>query len=76
MPMNGKSFIITVKNKVDRHFPRISYMPFGKWYVKCYSIFADFKKIFEAKINNDPKGLNKNQKIKYGRIKSVEKEII
>jgi hypothetical protein len=67
-----KSYVIIIDNQPDRHFPRISKTPFTKWYVKAYSVSAADIKIIRS-IEEDTIGnLNKNLKVKAGRIKIIK----
>lgn len=68
-----KCYLIKVKNKPDRHFPRFSKKPFSKWYVKCYSASAELITILEAIQNGSVDKLNKNQKLKAKRIKITKR---
>jgi len=57
-----KTYIIFVKNKKDRHFPRMSNVPHSKWYVKDYSESSKFGKIIDAIINDTLNELHSNLK--------------
>ena len=64
-----KKYIVIKKNAKERTFPRVSKLPFSKWYVKGYSIYTQFKKILEAlKDEKTCKKLNKNDKVRIKKI--------
>lgn len=57
-----KTYIIEIKNKEGRSFPRESKTPFTKWYIKGYSEKTKFAKILDAILNDKINELNKNLK--------------
>lgn len=67
-----KIYIKKSYNKCNRHFPRISRVPFTKWYVKNYSINAEINEILEAILNNKINELHKNKKIKALKIDIIK----
>jgi DDE family transposase len=64
-----KSYVLLVKNKKGRSFPRRSKLPFTKWYVKYYSETTKYKRIKKALDANNIDELNKN-------LKTIAKNII
>lgn len=46
----------------DAHNPRVSQIPFTKWYIKNYHNKYDIEQIFEAYNDNDKTKINKNLK--------------
>ena len=58
----------TIKNISN---PRISYIPFSKWYIKSYSDYYKYCKIIEAIKNNNFDNLNKNLKILANELKII-----
>jgi hypothetical protein len=72
----NKNYIKKDYNKQNRHFPRISNMPFSKWYVKKFSADAEINKILEAIMCNKVNDLDKNKKLKASKIKIIKQEII
>lgn len=58
----------TIKNISN---PRISYIPFSKWYIKSYSDYYKYCKIIEAIKNNNFDDLNKNLKILANELKII-----
>ena len=64
-----ESYIVLVKNKRNRSFPRRSNIPFTKWYIKKYSDSTKYIKIKEALDSNTINQLN-------GNLKSQSKKII
>lgn len=58
------TYIILIKNEKDRHFKRISLVPFTKWYVKKYHENCKNEKIIKAIEDNKVNELNKNLKMK------------
>lgn len=67
-----KSYITFNKIKNDRTYPRTSKMPFTKWYIKQYSIAAEFNKMINAIKNNCFDKLNKNLKTKLTKILKID----
>lgn len=72
----NKNYIKKDYNKQNRHFPRISNIPFSKWYVKKFSVDAEINKILEAIMCNKVNDLDKNKKLKASKIKIIKQEII
>ena len=54
-------FNYTIKNS---HNPRVSKIPFTKWYIKEYYSKYDIEKIFEAYNSDNKTKINKNLKTK------------
>jgi hypothetical protein len=71
-----KSYIIIVKNDPDRSFPRISKLPFSKWYVKKYHENHKYLKIVKKITDESIDDLNKNLKLLYNTITLVKIETI
>jgi len=57
-----KNYVKIVQNAKDRHFPRVSKIPFSKWYIKAYLESSKYSKVINAIINNKVDKLNKNLK--------------
>jgi len=55
-------FFDTYKNKENRSFPRVSLLPFSKWYIKKYHKKYDMDQILSAIYNNTVNKLHKNLK--------------
>jgi len=66
------NYIIIVRNRLNRSFPRTSKKPFTKWYIKGYSNQTRFMRIVEAVINNTVDELNKNDKMIARKIKKID----
>ena len=66
-----ESFVITIKSKLDRSFPRTAKTPFKKWYIKGYSDHTKFMKIINAVTNGTINELNKNLKVIANKIISI-----
>jgi hypothetical protein len=64
----NKACIQINKNELNRSFPRVSKIPFSKWYIKEYSNVAQWLKILTAFIENNIDSLNDNLKIKAKQI--------
>jgi hypothetical protein len=64
-----KSYVDINKNKLNRKFPRVSLLPFSKWYVKKYHKSYNWSKIINAIKSNTIDDLNKNLKSKANKIK-------
>jgi hypothetical protein len=64
-----KCYISVFKNASNRKFPRISLLPFSKWYVKKYHKSYNWSKIINAINTNTIDNLNKNLKTKANKIK-------
>ena len=56
------TYILFIKNKTNRHFPRMSNQPHSKWYVKDYSESSKFGQIINAIINDKLDDLHANLK--------------
>ena len=69
------SYIKLTNTIKDTSNPRVSKIPFSKWYVKSYSCYYQYKKIIEAIKNNDLQSLNKNLKVLANKIKIIEQEL-
>jgi hypothetical protein len=67
-----KTYIIVIKNAVNRTFPRSSKTPFTKWYIKAYSEATKFTKIISAITENTVDKLNKNLKMIAKKILSID----
>lgn len=67
-----KNYVKPIKNEKNRCFPRISMIPFSKWYVKDYHKISDLSKIVEALIDNTEDKLNKNLKLVAKTIKIIK----
>jgi hypothetical protein len=65
-------FIKKTNTIKDISNPRISKIPYSKWYVKSYSRYSDYIKIIEAIKNNDLTSLNKNLKLMASNIIIVD----
>jgi Transposase DDE domain len=65
------SYILIIKNKPNRSFPRNSKTPFSKWYIKGYSDHTKLIRIIEASLDNKINELNKNDKMIANRIKKI-----
>ena len=63
-----KSYIKKLYNKSNRSFPRVSKTPFKKWYIKGYTINANFNEIINAILTKQIDKLNKNLKLLCKRI--------
>ena len=63
-----EAYCVTIRNKKDRSFPRVSKTPFTKWYVKDYSAKTGMLRIIKAIINHNTQSLNKNEKVIANRI--------
>ena len=59
-----KYYISIFQNKKNRKFPRVSLLPFSKWYVKKYHKSYNLSKIINAIKTNTIENLNKNLKTK------------
>lgn len=59
------------KNEKDRHFPRVSKIPFSKWNSKSYSISSQLIKILRVLNKELNKELNKNLKIIAKKIRII-----
>ena len=66
-----KSYIKKLYNKSNRSFPRVSKTPFKKWYIKGYTINANFNEIINAILTKQINKLNKNLKLLCKRIISI-----
>lgn len=64
-----KCYISVFKNSKNRKFPRISLLPFSKWYVKKYHKSYNWSTIINAIKTNTIDNLNKNLKSKANKIK-------
>jgi hypothetical protein len=69
------SYIKLTNTIKDISNPRVSKIPFSKWYVKSYSCYYQYKKIIEAIKNNYLQSLNKNLKVLANKIKIIEDEL-
>ena len=52
--------------------PRVSKIPFTKWYVKSYSDYYKYVSIIKALRNNNLDELNKNLKLLAQKLKIIE----
>lgn len=55
-----EAYILIIKNKPDRTFPRNSKTPFTKWYIKGYSDHTKLLRIIDCILNKQLDSLNKN----------------
>jgi|688.fasta_scaffold190499_1 hypothetical protein len=62
-------YVSVFQNKENRKFPRVSLLPFSKWYVKKYHKSYNWSKIINAIKTNTIDELNKNLKSKANKIK-------
>jgi hypothetical protein len=67
-----KSYIKVTINEKNRTFPRISKTPFSKWYIKAYSNDNKLTTIIRAHKEGKINELNKNLKMLYNRIISID----
>lgn len=65
------SYIVLVKNKKNRSFPRISKQPYSKWQIKGHTVATKYVKIIEAIENNTVNELHKNLKTLAKKIKLI-----
>lgn len=67
-----EKYIIVLKNKTNRSFPRTSKTPFTKWYIKGYSNHTKFMAIIDAIKGNSVCKLNKNLRTIAKKIVSID----
>ncbi len=66
------SYMILIKNELNRSFPRISKIPFSKWYVKAYHSYYKYNTLIENIENNTTEKLHKNLKTHIKDISIIE----